>query len=104
MDGGKSHWKAQIAGVQEEWDAETTKLEQDKVIGWRSINGLENSGEVRFTPVNDGTKLTVHIEYNPPAGILGDAAEAIYVGREFDNNLEADLQRFRDTVEQRAAA
>ncbi len=100
MGGGKSHWRASIAGLDEEWDAETTRMETDKAIGWRSVNGLENSGEVRFDPLDDDrTCLTVHIEYDPPASILGDAAEAVYVGREFDEGLEEDLDRFKSRVE-----
>lgn len=97
---GKSHWKASIAGIEEEWDAETTRVETDRVIGWRSISGLENSGEVRFDAIGDDrTRVTVHIEYDPPASVLGDAAEALYVGGEFDEDLEEDLNHFRDRVE-----
>ena len=97
---GKSHWRANIAGLDEEWDAETTRLETDRAIGWKSISGLDNSGEVLFDPVdNNRTRVTVHIEYNPPASVLGDAAEAVYVGREFDDDLQEDLDHFRERVE-----
>ncbi len=100
LGGGKSHWSANIAGIDEEWDAEITKMETDKVIGWRSISGLENSGEVRFDELDGNrTRVTVHIEYNPPASVLGDAAEALYVGGEFDEDLEEDLSRFKERVE-----
>ncbi len=100
LGGGKSHWRANIAGIDEEWDAETTSVETDRVIGWRSITGLENSGEVRFDEADgDRTRVTVRIEYDPPASVLGDAAEAVYVGREFDEGLQEDLDRFRARVE-----
>lgn len=98
-----SHWKASIAGVEEQWDAETTEIESDKVIGWKSISGLKNNGEVKFDQVGDGTRITVHIEYDPPAGPFGEAAEAIYIGREFDQDLESDLNKFKKRVESQAA-
>lgn len=100
LGGGKSHWRANIAGLDEEWDAETTRVETDRAIGWRSITGLDNSGEVRFDQADGNrTRVTVHIEYNPPASVLGDAAEAVYVGREFDQDLQEDLDRFKERVE-----
>ncbi len=99
LDGKRSHWKAKVAGLDEEWEAETTKVEEDKVIGWRSVSGLQNSGEIRFEPIDGKTKLTVHIEYEPPAGLLGDMAEALYVGSRFDSDLEEDLRRFKEKVE-----
>ncbi|MHB0999504.1 MAG: SRPBCC family protein [Armatimonadota bacterium] len=103
LGGGKSHWKASIAGVEEEWDAETTGMQDDRLIGWKSINGLQNSGEVRFDDMGGSTKITVHIEYDPPAGPFGEAAEVVYVGREFDRDLEKDLQKFKSKVETKAA-
>ncbi len=69
------------------------------MIGWKSVSGLENSGEVRFQPVDNRTQITVHIEYTPPAGVLGRAAEAVYVGREFEEELEEDLKHFKTKVE-----
>ncbi|MHB0912239.1 MAG: SRPBCC family protein [Armatimonadota bacterium] len=94
-----SHWKGEVSGVKEEWDAKTTKLEEDRVIGWDSVSGFENSGEVRFDPKDGGTKVTVRFEYNPPAGVLGDVAESVYLGGEFDKDLEEDLKHFKERAE-----
>lgn len=99
LDGVKSHWKARIAGLDEEWDAVTTKVEENRVIGWQSVSGLENSGEIRFEPMDNRTRITVHIEYTPPAGLLGRAAEAAYIGREFEEELEEDLEHFKAKAE-----
>lgn len=99
LDGGMSHWEGKVAGIDEEWDAKTTRMEEDKAIAWESTCGFQNRGEIRFEPADSGTKLTVHFEYTPPAGVLGGAAEALYVGREFDESLEHDLQHFKVHVE-----
>jgi len=99
LDGNVSHWKGRIAGIDEEWDAKTSKMEEDKAVGWESTCGFQNSGEVRFGPVDGGTKITVHFEYTPPAGVLGAAAEAVYVGGEFEEGLEEDLRNFKNRVE-----
>lgn len=99
LDDDMSHWKGEVSGIKEEWDAKTTKLEEDEVIAWESTRGFENSGEVRFEPAPEGTKVTVHFEYEPPAGVLGDIAEVAYVGSEFDEDLDQDLERFKLEVE-----
>lgn len=103
LDGNRSHWKGNVAGIDQEWDAEITKLEEDKIIAWKSIAGFENSGEVRFEPVDGKTRITVTFDYEPPASILGDLAEIAYVGRKFDENLEEDLENFKRSVERKAA-
>jgi uncharacterized membrane protein len=95
----RSRWRGEVAGIDEEWDARTTRMEEDKSIAWESVSGFENSGEIRFDRQDGGTRITVRFEYEPPAGLIGDAAEAIYVGRQFDEALEADLQRFKKRVE-----
>ena len=104
LDGKRSHWKGKVAGIDQEWDAEITQLEENKVIAWRSISGFKNSGEVRFEPLDGKTKITVRFEYEPPASILGDLAEVAYIGRKFDENLQDDLENFRRSVERKAAA
>ena len=99
LDGDRSHWKGTVAGIDEEWDAKTTKMDEDRAIAWDSISGFENSGEVRFDPVDGGTRVTVRFEYTPPAGPLGWAAEEIYVGSEFEQDLQEDLEKFKAMVE-----
>jgi uncharacterized membrane protein len=103
LDGNRSHWRGTVAGIVQEWDAEITQLEENKLIAWKSVSGFENWGEVRFEPLDGKTKITVRFEYEPPASIIGDAAEAVYVGRKFDEHLEEDLENFKRSVERRAA-
>src|SRR5947199_5178369 len=71
-DTQNSHWVADVAG-HHEWDAVNEDWIPDRQIGWRSTKGLENFGKVTFEPVNiDQTKVDVYVNYNPPAGVLGD--------------------------------
>lgn len=95
-----SHWRGKIDGITEEWDAKMTQVEPDRIIAWKSTSGFQNKGEVRFEPVDSGTKVTVRFEYEPPAGVLGDIAEKIYFGREFERDLEEDLRNFKIRVEE----
>ena len=97
-DDQTSHWVAKVAG-EHEWDAVNENWIPDKQIGWRSINGLENSGVVTFESAGaNQTRVNVTLRYNPPAGVLGDAADKLGVGQHFTSNLQHDLDHFAQMV------
>jgi uncharacterized membrane protein len=99
-DNQTSHWVAEIAG-RHEWDAVNEGWVEDQQIGWRSIKGLENNGRVMFRPTGTNqTMVDVFINYNPPAGILGDVGEKLGVGSRFEAALQHDLDNFARMVSQ----
>jgi uncharacterized membrane protein len=62
---------------------------------------VKNSGRVTFEPSgSDGTRLTVDVSYEPPAGLLGQVGEALGAGGQFERRLQHDLQHFATMVEQ----
>ena len=48
LDDTHLHWRAEIGGKEEEWDAEITEQVPDTRIAWRSTGGVQNSGTVSF--------------------------------------------------------
>lgn len=99
-----SHWviKSSSGVPTVEWDAEIINDVENERIGWRSLNGadIDNTGSVKFEPTADGqgTKLTVTLQYAPPAGKLGTAIAKL-VGEDPDLHIAADLQRFKESME-----
>jgi hypothetical protein len=99
-DSQTSHWVANIIG-HHEWDAVNDNWKENRQIGWRSIDGLSNSGTVIFDSLGDSqTRLTAVINYDPPAGILGDIGESLGVGGRFERALTQDLNHFAEMVNQ----
>ncbi|GAC1379325.1 MAG: hypothetical protein NVSMB33_04470 [Ktedonobacteraceae bacterium] len=99
-DDQRSHWVAQAVG-QHEWDAVNENWVEDQQIGWRSTSGLENFGKVTFQPMGSNqTRVDVFINYNPPAGVLGDVGEKLGVGARFDSTLQQDMDNFARMVDQ----
>jgi uncharacterized membrane protein len=97
-DDQRSHWVADMMGVYE-WDAVNENWIEGRQIGWRSTDGLQNSGVVTFDPVDDGrTRVTVQITYNPPGGIAGDLIAGLGAGKTFENTLQEDLENFARLV------
>lgn len=95
IDDTHLHWKAEIAGVTREWDAEIIDQTPDERITWRSIGGVKNDGTVSFAPGVDKTQVTLHLEYEPD-GPIEKAGELLKI---VDHRAKADLERFKEFIE-----
>jgi uncharacterized membrane protein len=98
---GISHWVAKgPAGMPVEWDARIINEVHDKVIGWQSLEGsmISTAGSVNFDEDVDGTRVTVHLQYNPPGGKLGAAVAKLF-GEEPNQTIREDLRRFKQLME-----
>ena len=99
-DTQRSHWVADIVG-HHEWDAINENWVENRQIGWRSTDGLENAGRVAFDDLGEGnTQVSVTVTYNPPAGFLGDIGEALGAGKRFETAMQRDLDHFARMVEE----
>lgn len=88
-----------------EWDAETTRMEANKRIAWRSKDDSElmTSGQVTFTSLPDQqTEITVTLQYVPPMGAIGDMLAKVLADPEAQ--LEEDLRNFKLFAERESAA
>jgi len=97
-DGKHVHWRAEIAGVEKEWDAEITRQVPDRCIAWRSTSGSPNNGEVRFEPLGPGaTRVQLTMDYEPQNALerAGDALGLLSA------QLSKIVDDFRDYVERR---
>ncbi len=101
IDDRLSHWVMQgPLGTTLEWEAETTRLEENQRIAWSSKDksGIKTSGQVAFTPLGPNeTEVTVTLHYVPPAGMLGEVAAQLFSNPE--RQLKEDLRRFKEYVE-----
>src|SRR5579884_306977 len=99
-DDQRSHWVADVVG-RHEWDAQNENWVENRQIGWRSYNGMENAGRVTFQTVGPmQTQVDVYVTYNPPAGVAGDVGESLGAGARFEQALQHDLDNFARMVDQ----
>jgi len=97
LDDTHLHWVADIDGERKEWKAEVIEQEPDRVVAWRSVEGLENSGRVEFEPIDSGTRVSVAMQYDAE-GVKESIGALFGVdGRQVANDLES----FRELVEAR---
>ena len=77
LDDTHLRWIADVGGKRQEWKAEITQQVPDEIIAWRSIEGRENAGSVRFESLGaDRTKVEVTLTWEPE-GIVEAAADRI---------------------------
>jgi uncharacterized membrane protein len=99
----ESHWSVSApAGLRVEWDSLIINDEPDRLIAWRSREGaqVDNAGTVRFEPApgDEGTEVTVALEYDPPAGRLGAALAKLTRDSAGSQVFDA-LRRFKALME-----
>jgi uncharacterized membrane protein len=98
LDDKHLHWRAEIAGKDEVWDAEITEQLPDERVAWRSTSGAPNAGVVTFHRLAENkTRVTLQMEYDPegPVENVGSALGVV------DRRVEGDLKRFKDFIEAR---
>ena len=97
IDDKTVHWKAEIAGVTREWDAEIVDQLPDQQITWRATDGTDNQGTVQFAPADSGTRVTVRLDYQPE-GLVEKAGDVLNF---VDRRVSDDLDRFKEFIESR---
>jgi uncharacterized membrane protein len=98
LDDTHLHWRAHIAGKDEEWDAEIAEQIPDQRIAWRSTTGALNAGVVTFHRIADNTtRVMLQMDYDPQ-GIAENVGDALGV---FSMRVKGDLERFKQFLESR---
>jgi uncharacterized membrane protein len=92
LGGDESEWHMSgPLGIPVSWKAVTSSMEPPKHLAWHSLEGLiTTKGFIKVEPDGSGSKVTVHIEYAPPGGALGEAFATIFKNPQkmLENGLE----------------
>jgi uncharacterized membrane protein len=96
-DATHSHWVASgPGGLRVAWDAKVINDVENKLIGWKSLDCADvvSAGSVRFRPTPGGTEITVHLQYDPPGGKLGNWIAGAF-GQTPAKAIREDLRRLK---------
>jgi len=103
LGSGRSHWVLNgPAGVRLEWEAQITREEPGRLIGWRSLpnSHLAHAGVVRFEPApgDRGTLVRIVAHYQPLMTTAGKRF-ARFLHSNPDAWVREDLRRFKQLME-----
>jgi uncharacterized membrane protein len=101
---GMTHWRIKgPLGMKVEFDAQTTQEEENRALGWNSVDGSVNtSGQVRFQELGpERTRVEVTMNYaDPPGGRVGEVGSRIVSNPQV--MVDQDLYNFKEIIEGRA--
>jgi uncharacterized membrane protein len=98
LDNQRLHWRANVGGRVEEWDAIITEQHPDERIAWKNTTGTPNAGVVTFHRLADNkTRIMLQMEYDPQGVVenLGDMLGVV------SRRVANDLERFKEFIEAR---
>jgi uncharacterized membrane protein len=98
LDDRRLHWRANIGGRVEEWDAVITEQHPDERVAWKNTTGASNAGVVTFHRLADNkTRIMLQMEYDPQGVVenLGDLLGMV------SRRVANDLERFKEFIEAR---
>jgi uncharacterized membrane protein len=102
-EGDISTWKvAGPAGATVEFESQVTRDVPNESIAWETLpdSQVHHAGFVRFDPNNmGGTRVSVQMDYVPPAGALGHAVAQLF-GVDPRQAMHEDLMRFKSLLEE----
>ena len=100
----RTHWVIKgPLGAKVEFDAQTTQEEENRALGWNSVDGnVETSGQVRFQELGpERTRVEVTMNYaDPPGGRLGEVGSRLVSNPQV--MVDQDLYNFKEIIEGRA--
>lgn len=102
-----STWKVEgPAGLPVEFQSYITRDVPNELIAWETVpdSQVRHNGFVRFDPSHDGgTRVTVQMDYVPPAGALGHAVAELF-GVDPRQAMNEDLIRLKTLLEEGKAS
>jgi uncharacterized membrane protein len=100
------HWVVDgPLGAKLEWDAVMDGNLDDRMISWHTISdaNVDVQGAILFEEISPGaTRVTSTLQYEPPAGALGEVVAQIFSNPE--TMVKQDLENFKKLIESQGVA
>ncbi len=94
-----TEWTLAANGFRFKWKARITERIEAQKLQWESVGGLPTKGIVRFYEENSSlTVVKLCVSYELPK-VLAPLMEPTILGGMVTNELQSNLDRFRDLVE-----
>ena len=94
-----TEWTLAANGFRFRWKAQINERIEAQKLKWESVGGLPTKGCVRFYPEKeDRTVVKLCVTYELPR-VLAPIMEPTILGGMVTNELQANLDRFKDLVE-----
>ncbi|MEM0980039.1 MAG: SRPBCC family protein [Cyanobacteria bacterium P01_H01_bin.58] len=90
-----SRWQLATGNLEFTWLSRITRLVENQIIQWESVDGLPNRGGIRFYDHRGTSTVKLTVAYSIPS-FLGKLMDNLFLGKIVESTIQADLNRFRD--------
>ncbi len=97
-EGQQCRWVFKLAGIRLHGEAVVVKCVKDECCANQAIGMFNSTRTNLFAPHDDGTTLSIHVEYELPIPVVGKFGERLTVGR-MSRNLDSSLANIKDILE-----
>ncbi|NNJ25815.1 SRPBCC family protein [Alienimonas chondri] len=103
LGGGRHRWGTTFAGAQLHCEEVVTEQVENEKVLWQSTPDslVQYEGQARFEPEGDGTRVSVHLSWQPPGGSLGEIAARAF-RMDPKSMLDEGLKRCKTHLEEHA--
>ena len=92
-EGAKFRHKMTAAGRTIETVCEMKTVEKNKKLTFRTLEGMKVEGTWLLEPMDDGTRLSIIVEYEPPGGIFAWLVDALGMKKELTKVYSESLHK-----------
>tara|TARA_Y100001970_G_C14095473_1_gene782420 strand:- start:400 stop:861 length:462 start_codon:yes stop_codon:yes gene_type:complete len=98
-----TEWTLAANGFRFKWKAQINERVEQTKLKWESVGGLPTKGCVHFSPESDTlTSVELKVSYELPK-MIARLIESNLLGNMVTNELQANIDRFKNLVEERYA-
>ncbi|MGW4898700.1 SRPBCC family protein [Kitasatospora sp. NPDC004240] len=100
-----AHLRAEVRGAERDVETEITDHGRGRVMAWRTLDGPELRGAFALLPLDGGrTRVQIRVEYDPrEVHEAFGGPNGFALAGAIERTVRADLEHFRELVEERVA-
>ena len=83
-----------------EWDGEIIEWIENELYSWRTIEGpFTGFGTMKLTPVDNGTRFTISMDYDIPHSYLGQILNRLIIQDALESEFREGLKELKAKLE-----
>lgn len=97
--GSVSRYVYNMMGIRIKGEHQVMQMEVNRRLLVKTLSGIDSMFDFEFTPVENGTALTVRVAYNLPGSVLGQLLNRLTIEQKNERDLVAALAKLKTILE-----
>lgn len=97
--GSVSHYVYNMLGVTIKGEHEVIGIDRPEYLHVKTTSGIDSAFEFFFQPDEDGTRLTVRVNYRLPGSVIGQLLNRVIIEQKNESDLNDALHTLKSLLE-----